>query len=97
VIGVHDESRLAALRKALPPMVEIGSPLELLPPRRLLRNVGLWRRRKQNKAKVRALLLAEIARGRRDPNLAQRTDALAMMVRSNDEDEQPMTDRELVD
>jgi cytochrome P450 len=97
VIGVHDEGRLAALREALPPMVEIGSPLELLPPPRLLRNVGLWRRRKQNKARARALLLEEIARCRHDPNLAQRTDALAMMVRTSDEDEQPMTDRELVD
>ncbi len=97
VIGVQDEGRLAALREALPPIVEIGSPLELLPPPRILRNVGLWRRRKQNKARAHALLLEEIARCRRDPNLAQRTDTLAMMVRTSDEDEQPMTDRELVD
>ena len=96
VIGVHDEDRLAALRVALPPLVEIGSPLELLPPPRLLRNVGLWRRRQQNKAKAHALLLAEITRCRRDPTLAQRTDALAMMVRTSD-DEQPMDDGELVD
>ncbi|MGH3755431.1 MAG: cytochrome P450 [Pseudonocardiaceae bacterium] len=97
VIGVHDKGRLAALREALPPMVEIGSPLELMPPPRLLRNVGLWRRRRQNKARAQALLLAEIARCRHDPNLAQRTDALAMMVRTSDADGQPMTDRELVD
>src|ERR1051326_6978324 len=31
VIGVQDEARLAALRAALPPLVDIGSPLELLP------------------------------------------------------------------
>ncbi len=99
VIGVHDKGRLAALREALPPMVEIGSPLELLPPPRLLRNVGLWRRRKQNKARAHALLLDEIARCRRDPNLAQRTDVLAMMVRTSDDgdvDEQPMNDGELL-
>ena len=35
VIGVQDEDRLAALRTALPPMLEIGSPLELLPPPRV--------------------------------------------------------------
>ncbi|MGH3775799.1 MAG: cytochrome P450 [Pseudonocardiaceae bacterium] len=97
VIGVHDEGRLAALRTALPPMVEIGSPLELVAPPRLLRNVGLWRRRTQNKAKAHALLLEEIARCRRDPNLAQRTDTLAMMVRASDDDQQPMSDQELVD
>ncbi len=100
VIGVRDEGKLAELREALPPIVEIGSPLELLPPPRILRNVGLWRRRKQNKARAHALLLAEIARCRRDPNLAQRTDALAMMVRTSDGsdvDERPMDDQELVD
>ena len=97
VIGVHDQERLAELREALPPMVEIGSPLELMPPPRLLRNVGLWRRRKQNKARAHALLLAEIARCRRDPNLAQRTDVLAMMVRTSDSSERPMDDQELVD
>ncbi|MGH3799938.1 MAG: cytochrome P450 [Pseudonocardiaceae bacterium] len=97
VIGVHEQGRLATLREALPPMVEIGSPLELIPPPRLLRNVGLWRRRKQNKARAHALLLEEIARCRRDPNLAQRTDTLAMMVRASDDDQQPMNDQELVD
>lgn len=97
VIGVHDEDRLAALRQALPPMVEIGSPLELLPPPRILRRVGMWRRRARHKARAYALLNDEIARCRRDPDLARRTDALAMMVRSVDEDDQPMTDRELID
>ncbi|HEY2763097.1 MAG TPA: cytochrome P450 [Pseudonocardiaceae bacterium] len=97
VLGVHDERRLAALRQALPPMVEIGSPLELLPPPRILRGVGMWRRRAQHKARAHKLLRDEIDRCRRDPDLARRTDALAMMVRSVDEDDQPMTDRELID
>jgi hypothetical protein len=97
VIGVHDERRLAALRRALPPMVEIGSPLELLPPPRILRNVGLWRRRKENKARAHALLLDEIARCRQDPDLAQRTDVLAMMLRTVSESEEPMDDGEIVD
>ncbi|MGH3901669.1 MAG: hypothetical protein ACRDTA_26135 [Pseudonocardiaceae bacterium] len=29
--------------ETLPPMVEIGAPLELMPPPRLPCNVGLWR------------------------------------------------------
>ncbi|MDQ3600092.1 MAG: cytochrome P450, partial [Actinomycetota bacterium] len=97
VIGVQDEDRLAALRTALPPMLEIGSPLELLPPPRVLRNVGLWRRREQRKARAHALLRNEITRCREDPRLAQRSDALAMLVRNVDDTGQPMTDDELVD
>ena len=97
VIGVQDEDRLVALRTALPPMLEIGSPLELLPPPRVLRNVGLWRRREQHKARARVLLRDEITRCREDPRLAQRSDALAMLVRNVDDTGQPMTDDELVD
>ncbi len=97
VIGVQEEDRLAALRTALPPMVEVGSPLELLPPPGMLRHVGLWRRREQRKARARALLRDEITRCRQDPRLAQRSDALAMLVRSVDDTGQPMTDDELVD
>ena len=97
VIGVQDEDRFAALRTALPPMLEIGSPLELLPPPRVLRNVGLWRRRAQRKARAHALLRNEITRCREDPRLAQRSDALAMLVRNVDDTGQPMTDDELVD
>ncbi|MGH3755432.1 MAG: cytochrome P450 [Pseudonocardiaceae bacterium] len=97
VIGVHDQRRLAALRAALPPMLEIGSPLELIPPPQLLRRFGPWRRRAQRRATAHALLTGEITRCRQDPQLAHRTDALAMLVRSVDGAGQPMADDELVD
>jgi cytochrome P450 len=97
VIGVHDEGRLAALRAALPPMLEIGSPLELIPPPQVLRRFGPWRRRAQRRAVAQALLTDEITRCRQDPQLAHRTDALAMLVRSVDGTGQPMADDELVD
>ncbi|MGH8920100.1 MAG: cytochrome P450 [Actinomycetes bacterium] len=97
VIGVHDEGRLAALRTALPRLVEVGSPMELLPPPRVLRNVGLWRRRKQNKIRAYALLREEIARCRQDPALASRSDAMAMLLRSVDDTGRPMPDDELID
>ncbi len=97
VIGVQEKDRLAALRTALPPMVEIGSPLELLPPPRVLRNVGRWRQREQRKTRARALLREEITRCRQDPRGSQRSDALAMLVHSVDDTGQPMTDDELVD
>jgi len=97
VIGVHDEGRLAALRAALPPMLEIGSPLELIPPPQVLRRFGMWRRRAQRNAAAQALLTDEITRCRQDPQLAHRTDALAMLVRSVDGAGAPMADDELVD
>ncbi|MGH3984352.1 MAG: cytochrome P450 [Pseudonocardiaceae bacterium] len=97
VIGVHDEGRLAALRAVLPPMLEIGSPLELIPPPQALRRFGMWRRRAQRNAAAQALLADEITLCRADPRLAQRSDALAMLVRSVDSAGQPMADDELVD
>jgi cytochrome P450 len=97
VIGVHDQHRLAALRAALPPMLEIGSPVELIPPPEVLLRFGTWRRRAQRRAAALALLTDEIARCRADPRLDQRTDALAMLVRSTDSTGTHMPDDELVD
>jgi cytochrome P450 len=94
VIGVHDHDRLAALRAALPPMMEIGSPVELIPPPEVLLRFGMWRRRAQRRAAAVELLNDEIRRCRADPGLEQRTDALAMLVGSAG---QPMPDDELVD
>jgi cytochrome P450 len=97
VIGVHDQRRLAALRAALPPMLDIGSPLELIPPPRILTRVGIWHRRAQRRAAAQALLAGEIARCRSDPALPQRSDMLAMLVRSVDTAGTPMSSEELID
>jgi cytochrome P450 len=97
VIGVHDPHRLAALRAALPPMLEIGSPVELIPPPEVLLRFGVWRRRAQRRAAALALLSDEVTRCRADPRLEQRTDALAMLVRSRSSAGQGMPDDELVD
>ncbi|HZD16214.1 MAG TPA: cytochrome P450 [Pseudonocardiaceae bacterium] len=97
VIGVHNEGRLAALRTALPPMLDIGSPLELIPPPRVLLRFGMWRRRAQRRAAALALLTDEITRCRTDPQLEQRTDALAMLVRGIADADAPMDDDELLD
>ncbi|HZS21321.1 MAG TPA: cytochrome P450 [Pseudonocardiaceae bacterium] len=100
VIGVHDRHRLAALRAALPPMMEIGSPVELIPPPEALLRFGMWRRRAQRRAAAVELLNDEIHRCRADPQLEQRTDALAMLVRSGSSTAsagEPMPDDELVD
>jgi cytochrome P450 len=97
VIGVHDEHRLAALRAALPPMMEIGSPVELIPPPEVLLRFGMWRRRAERRAAALALLTDEVTRCRADPQLEQRTDALAMLVRSVDGNAAQMRDDELID
>jgi cytochrome P450 len=97
IIGVQDERRLAALRATLPPMMEIGSPVELIPPPRVLLRFGMWRRRAERRAAALALLTDEITRCRADPQLEERTDALAMLVRSVDSTGAPMPDDELVD
>ncbi len=97
VIGVRDEGRLEALRTVLPPMLEIGSPLELIPPPEVLRRFGVWRRRAERRAAAHALLADEITRCRTDPQLTQRTDALAMLVRSVDDAGRSMADEELLD
>jgi len=100
VIGVHDNRRLTALRAALPPMLEIGSPVELIPPPEVLLRFGMWRRRAERRAAALELLTDEITRCRADPQLEQRTDALAMLVRSDSNTGsagQGMPDDELVD
>lgn len=97
VIGVQDQHRLAALRAALPPMMEIGSPVELIPPPQVLLRFGMWRRRAQRRSAAVELLNDEVRRCRADPQLEQRTDALAMLVRSVGSAGQPMPDDELVD
>jgi cytochrome P450 len=56
-----------------------------------------WRILRRRIEEADRLLYAEIADRRADPALAQRTDALAMLVRAANEDGRTMTDRELRD
>lgn len=56
-----------------------------------------WRALREAIAEADRLLYAEIADRRADPNLTQRTDALAMLVQAAHDDGRVMTDRELRD
>jgi cytochrome P450 len=92
VIGSREEGRLAALRRALPPVVNAGfmTAAAMVSPSLLERKA--WAGVRRARAEADRLLRAEIADCRTDPALDERTDVLAMLVRSTD-----MTDDELRD
>ena len=97
VIGASDPARLAQLRKMMPQLLKVGpwSSVALANPKLL--NRWPWRRLRRRIDAADRLLYAEISDCRADPNLADRTDVLAMLVRAAAEDERTMTDTELRD
>lgn len=97
VIGAGDPGRLAALRTVLPRLIDIGPWLSLAVASPHLQRHRPWQRLQRNLADADRLLYAEIAERRADPELDTRTDTLAMLVRSADDDGQAMSDRELRD
>lgn len=97
VIGASDASRLAALREVMPKLLNVTPWASLALAKPGLQRLGLWRRLRRNMDVADRLLYAEIADRRADPDLATRTDALAMLIRSADGDGATMTDKELRD
>lgn len=97
VIGASDPARLAALRAVMPRVLRTGpwSTLGLANPHLMRRLPWRYLRRRIDAAD--RLLYAEIADRRADPNLAERTDVLAMLVRAADDGGRHMDDRELRD
>lgn len=97
VIGASDPARLAALRKVMPRLLNVGpwATLALTNPNLLHRRP--WRGLRRRIEEADRLLYAEIAERRADPELAARTDVLAMLVRAGDDDGRTMSDRELRD
>lgn len=96
VIGASDPDRLARLRAIMPELLNVGVWESLA-----IRHSGMLRRRpwrtlRQNMQEADRLLYAEIAERRADPELATRTDALAMLIRGAD-GERGMSDVELRD
>ncbi|MGH3675175.1 MAG: cytochrome P450 [Mycobacterium sp.] len=97
VIGASDPARLAALRKVMPRLLNVTPWASLAIASPNLQRFGLWRGLRRHMEEADRLLFAEIADRRADPDLATRTDVLAMLVRAADEDGRTMTDRELRD
>ncbi len=96
VIGASDPTRLAALREVMPKLLNVSplSSLAIANPKLIRR--WPWRKLRRHMDESDRLLYAEIAERRADPNLAQRTDALAMLVQAHG-DGHGMTDKELRD
>ena len=97
VIGATDPARLAALRQVLRRLLDMGTfgTLSIAYPE--LQRRRPWRGVRRGIEEVERHLYAEIAERRADPNLAARTDALALLVRAADDDGRAMTDKELRD
>ncbi len=96
-IGATDPERLAGLRSVMPRLLRLGPWDTLAIARPRLQRRRPWRSLRRRIAEADALLYAEIADRRADPELATRTDALAMLVRAADQDGRQMTDTELRD
>lgn len=97
VIGASDPARLAALRAVMPKLLNVGPWASLAIARPELQRRRPWRALWDRIQEADRLLYAEIAERRADPYLDERTDALAMLVRSTDEDRRTLSDRELRD
>ncbi len=97
VIGATDPARLASLREVMPRLLNLGAWASLSIANPNLQRRRPWRYVRRRIEEADQLLYAEIADRRADPNLAERTDVLAMLVRAGDDDSRPMTDSELRD
>ncbi|WP_166904686.1 cytochrome P450 [Mycobacterium sp. DL440] len=97
VIGASDPARLAALRRVVPRLLYMKpweTPAITKPS---LRRHRPWRGVGRRFAEADALLYAEIADRRADPDLAERTDVLAMLIRATGDDGRTLSDSELRD
>lgn len=97
VIGASDPHRLAALRTAMPRLLNLGAWASLAIANPTLQRRRPWRNLRRRIDEADRLLYAEIAERRVDPDLANRTDALAMLIRATDDGGRPMSDTELRD
>jgi cytochrome P450 len=90
--------RRAQLEELLPPWTELGQSLSRFP--QVQRDLGPrspWGRFVRLRARIDALLDGLIEEARTDPELAQRTDVLALMVQARRADGTAMTNPELRD
>jgi cytochrome P450 len=99
VFDIQDRERLAELRPLLRRVLALVTSHQAIP-RYVFRRAGgmrTWRAFHRAVAAADEVLLAEIARRRADPELEQRSDIVAMLLRARDEDGRGMGDVALRD
>lgn len=93
-----DGTRLQTLQRIIPPWVTLGSRLAILPtPARTFGSWTPWGRLEAYRREYNAVVDQLIEQARRDPALEQRTDILALLLRSTYEDGSPMARSEIGD
>jgi cytochrome P450 len=98
VFGIRDEAVIARFQEGLPRMEMVGNLVVWMPKLRIDRDRwGPWARYRRARAAVHALVDAEIDRGQADPNLDERDDVLALLLRARREDGSAMSREELRD
>ena len=98
VFGVTEPERVERLRVALSAVIDTSSLMLASP--LLRRDLGPWSPGGKLARRLRAadaLLYEEIERRRQEPDLAERTDVLSLLMAARDEDGSAMSDEELRD
>ena len=98
VFGVTEPERVERLRSALVAVIDSSSLYMVMrAARKDLGPLSPGRRFQRRLRAADALLYAEIARRREEPDLDERSDVLSLLLRARDEEGEPMTDSELRD
>lgn len=98
VFGVTEHERVERLRAALSAVID--TPTLVMAVSALRKDLGAWSpggKLKRRLAAADALIYEEIERRRGEPDLAERTDVLSLLLTARDEDGSAMTDVELRD
>lgn len=97
VFGVSDSARLDRMRPIVARAVDAGPLVMIGLGIPALRGIGPWKREIGDLAAIHEFLSEEIELARRDPELSERRDLLALLVRASAADAQGLSDAELRD
>jgi len=85
------------LQRLMPAVAELGARLSVSPFPDKGRSWGAWARYRRLRQQYDEVALDLIATARRDPDLSERDDVLAMLIQARYDDGSPMSDQEIAD